>query len=305
MHKILYYALVYPFSHLPLKVLYAFRPLLFLLLFYGIRYRKKVITENMTKSFPKDRPHELNRKVKKFYQHLSILFLESVKNLSFSDKELKQRMTFTNPSIVTALREQGKNVLLVGGHYGNWEWLITSLGLYFPERLFGLGMPLSSSFWDHKLTERRERFGLKVIHSKNYRETFMNEQNKPFILLMLADQSPGDSHKSYWLNFLNQPTAVPFGTEALANETDAAVVYVAVKPSQKGCYEITFETITTAPKSLTFGMLTEAHVQKLERDILAEPSLWLWSHKRWKREVPNDLVQLRKEQKQRFNHRYR
>ncbi|MFM7663292.1 MAG: lysophospholipid acyltransferase family protein [Bacteroidota bacterium] len=305
MHKILYYALVYPFSHLPLKVLYAFRPMLFLLLCYGIRYRKKVITENMSKSFPKDTPHELNRKVKGFYHHLSRLFLESIKNLSFSDKELRQRVKFTNASIVTSLQEQGKNVLLVGGHYGNWEWLITSLGLHFPERLFGLGMPLSSSFWDHKLTERRERFGLKVIHSKNYRETLINEGDKPFILLMLADQSPGDSHKSYWMNFLQQPTAVAFGTEALANETDAAVVYVAVTQLQKGGYEIRFEILTTAPKSLTFGQLTEAHVRQLETDILATPNLWLWSHKRWKREVPEDLVQLRNEQEQRFNQRYR
>jgi KDO2-lipid IV(A) lauroyltransferase len=305
MHKIVYYALVYPISLLPLKVLYAFRPALFFLLVYGIRYRKKVSTENMTKSFPKDTPHELNRKANGFYHHLSVLFLESIKNLSFSERELKRRMKFTNPSIVTELHDKGKNVLLVGGHYGNWEWLITSLGLYFPKRLFGLGMPLSSSFWDRKLTERRERFGLMVIHSKNYRETLMNEDNKPFILLMLADQSPGDSHKSYWLNFLNQPTAVAFGTEALANETDAAVVYVAVTQSQKGCYEISFEILTTSPKSLTFGELTEAHVRKLETDILAKPSLWLWSHKRWKREVPEQLVQLRNEQEQRFNQRYR
>jgi len=305
MHKILYHTLVFPFSHLPLKVLYAFRPMLFLLLFYGIRYRKKVITENLSKSFPKDTPRELNRKVKGFYHQLSRLFLESVKNLSFSDKELRQRMKFTNASIVTALQEQGKNVLLVGGHYGNWEWLITSLGLYFPERLFGLGMPLSSSFWDRKLTERRERFGLQVIHSKNYRETLISEHNKPFILLMLADQSPGDSKKSYWLNFLHQPTAVAFGTEALANETDATVVYVAVTQPQKGGYEIRFEILTTAPKSLNFGQLTESHVMKLEKDIFTNPNLWLWSHKRWKREVPENLEQLRTEQKQEFNQKYR
>lgn len=260
---------------------------------------------NLTRSFPHDNPAQIKEKSKAFYWHLSTVFIEAVKNLSFSADALRSRITYTNPELINELRAKGRNILLVGGHYGNWEWLITSLGIHFPSNVFGLGMPLSASFWQHKLTERRERFGLKVIHSKNYREHILKETNQPFILLMLADQSPGDSSKSYWMQFLNQSTAIPFGTEALANETDAAVVFLNLSITSPGCYSLTFEHISETPKMLSFGELTEAYTKRLETAIHSNASLWMWSHKRWKREIPEDLSALRTIQENRFNQRYR
>lgn len=281
------------------------RPLLFLILYQLVGYRKKVVLSNLSRSFPNDTPAQIKEKAKTFYWHLSTVFIEAIKNLSFSADALKTRITYTNPELINELQAKGRNILLVGGHYGNWEWLITSLGIHFPSNLYGLGMPLSDSFWQQKLTERRERFGLKVIHSKNYREQLFKETNQPFILLMLADQSPGDSNKSYWMEFLNQPSAIPFGTEALANETDAAVVFLNLSLNRPGYYSLTFECITDTPKSLTFGKLTESYTNRLETAINSHPSLWMWSHKRWKREVPEDLIGLRKEQETRFNKKYR
>ena len=107
------------------------------------------------------------------------------------------------------------------------------------------------------------------------------------------------------MEFLNQPTAIPFGTEALANETDAAVVFINLSISSPGFYSLTFELLTETPKSLTFGSLTEAYTKRLETAINSHPSLWMWSHKRWKREIPEDLNALRTIQENRFNKRYR
>ena len=281
------------------------RPLLYVALNHGVGYRKKVVLMNLTRSFPHDTPAQIKEKARAFYWHLSTVFIEAVKNLSFSADALKTRIAYTNPSLIHELHAKGKNILLVGGHYGNWEWLITSLGIHFPSNVFGIGMPLYASFWQQKLTERRERFGLKVIHSKNYREHILKETNQPFILLMLADQSPGDSSKSYWMQFLNQPTAIPFGTEALANETDAAVVFLNLSITSPGFYSLTFELLSETPKTLSFGELTEAYTKRLETAIYSNPSLWMWSHKRWKREIPEDLNALRTLQENRFNQKYR
>ncbi len=305
MNRLLYSLIVFPFSLLPLTFLTLLRPLLYVALNHVVGYRKKVVLMNLTRSFPHDTPAQIKEKAKAFYWHLSTVFIEAVKNLSFSADALKTRISYTNPNLIHELHAKGKNILLVGGHYGNWEWLITSLGIHFPSNVFGLGMPLSASFWQQKLTERRERFGLKVIHSKNYREHILKETNQPFILLMLADQSPGDSSKSYWMQFLNQPTAIPFGTEALANETDAAVVFLNLSKTSPGFYSLTFELLSETPKMLSFGELTEAYTKRLETAIHSNPSLWMWSHKRWKREIPEDLNALRTLQENRFNQRYR
>lgn len=305
MNRLLYTLLVFPISLLPLPILLLLRPIIYFGLFHLVKYRKKVVMANLTRSFPDNSPALIRQKTRAFYWNLSTIFIESIKNLSFSKASLEKRMHYVNPELVYHLQNQQKNIILVGGHYGNWEWLITSLGIHFPNHLYGLGMPLSASFWQKKLTDRRERFGMKVIHSKNYRDHLLNINNHPFTLLMLADQSPGDSNKSYWMNFLNQKTAIPFGTETLANETAAAVVYFELKKCPRGHYDVQFTLLSDQPKNLKFGELTESFTQKLEAAILQEPSLWMWSHKRWKREIPEDLETLRKDQEKRFNQKYR
>jgi KDO2-lipid IV(A) lauroyltransferase len=305
MNNLFYWGVLYPISKLPYKLLYCFRPLLYFILFILIGYRKKVVSENLKNSFPQDSEQERKKKMKGFYWHLTTLIIEAVLNLHFSAKQLQARMIFRNPELLTNLQKEKRNIILVGGHYGNWEWLITSLGIHFPTHLYGLGMPLSASYWQKKLTERRERFGLNVIHSKNYRDYLLNEDNHPFLLLMLADQSPGDSRKSYWMNFLHQPTAIALGSETLANETQACVVYCHVLKSTNGRYEVAFEVLTHTPNSLPYGAITESYTQRLEAAIVKDPSLWLWSHKRWKREVPENIIALHREQEERFNAKYR
>ena len=171
-------------------------------------------------------------------------------------------------------------------------------------KAFGLGMPMSNKFWGQAINNKRERFGLKVIHSKNYKEALAAEKN-PYTLLMLGDQSPGDTNKSYWMNFLNQQTAVQFGTEALANTYDLAVVYFNIEKVRYGRYEMTLALLTDHPKELKWGAITQQQTELLEQQIMKKPYLWMWSHKRWKRELPIDLNALRIEQEQRFNKSFR
>jgi KDO2-lipid IV(A) lauroyltransferase len=216
-----------------------------------------------------------------------------------------KRLRFVNSEQVQSYLDQNRNVIIVGGHFGNWEWVITALGLVFHKNLFGLGMPMTDRFWDQKLTAKRERFGLKVIHSKNHNEYLKNSNNHPFVILMLSDQSPGDSNKSYWMPFLNQITAVQFGTENMANQSDAVVFYYHMNRIQSGKYEVVFEWVTDAPKTEDYGFITSRHTELLEADIHSNPSQWMWSHKRWKREIPNDIDALYAEQKSKFEKKYR
>ena len=62
--------------------------------------------------------------------------------------------------------------------------------------------------------------------------------------------------------------------------------------------------ITDAPETMKWGEITEMHTRYLEQEILKKPQYWLWSHKRWKREVPEDIEQLKTEQRERFNSKF-
>jgi KDO2-lipid IV(A) lauroyltransferase len=64
------------------------------------------------------------------------------------------------------------------------------------------------------------------------------------------------------------------------------------------------ETITESPKEMQWGEITERHTKMLEKVIKNRPEQWIWSHKRWKREVPENIGKLREEQKAKFEERF-
>lgn len=301
--KLAYYLLVIPISKLPFWCIYllSFKLYVFFRIF---PYRKKVIEGNLRRSFPEKSDAEIKKMIHQFYRHFTDILAEGVKNLSISKKELQKRYTVKNPELMEELYRKNKSVLLLSGHYNNWEWLITAQNLLFPHQAMGIGMPMTSKFWDKKVNERRERFGMQVIHSKNYREKIKEQAGQPIAILTLTDQSPGDSKKSYWMEFLNQQTAVLFGAEMMAHEYNFAVVFYHTRKIKRGYYEMELELITETPKTMGWGKITEVHTHLLEKAIREEPSQWLWSHKRWKREVPSDMEQLKEMQKKKFEERF-
>ena len=305
MSALLYYLIVFPISFLPLGLLYKLSDLLYFIFTRIFPYRKSVIIGNIQRSFPDKSEDEQQQLVKDFYRHFTDILVEGIKNLSISKKQLKKRMLVRNPELMQELYDEKRNVILVSGHFNNWEWLISAQNLLFKHQAFGIGMPMSNKFWDKKVNQRRERFGMQVINASNYQIKFRTLKKKPFAVLTLGDQSPAHSTKSYWTNFLNQETAVLFGTEHMANDYNFVVVFFVVHKVKRGYYELELKHITKDAKLLEWGQITERHTQLLEAEIIQNPSQWLWSHKRWKREIPQDLTTLKRKQKKHFEEKFR
>ncbi len=307
MSKVAYYLFVLPLSKLPLWITYRFSDLFFLLLITVFPYRKKVIEGNIARSFPNLTKKEHRRIKRSFYRYFADMLLEGVKNLGISEKELRKRFEIKNPELMEQLYDQNKSVLLVSAHYMNWEWMITGQDLFFPHQAIGIGMPLTSGYWDKKINALRSRFGMKVIHAKIVKETFNSylQEGIPTATLILSDQSPADSTKCYWMTFLHQTTGILFGAEQLANTYDQAVVFYLPKKIKRGYYEVELQLLTDEPRTWPWGKITETHAHLLEKRILEEPGPWLWSHKRWKRSVPDDIPKLKEEQREKFNSLFR
>ena len=296
-----YYFIVLPISLLPLWVIYLFTDFIYFIFRYIYPYRKDVIRKNIKYSFP-EKSHENRRKIHLgFYRHLTDLLAESIKNISISKTELKTRIKVKNPEVMNDLFQQGKNVLLVSGHYNNWEFMITVQNLILKHKAVGIGMPLSNAFWQKKLNQRRARFGMKIITSHEVPDFFSKIHPKPIATLILSDQSPGDFRKSYWMTFLNQATAVTFGCEYLAHKYNHSVVFFNIKKEKRGHYVIEFTPVCITPSSMEWGEITEIHTKKLELAIQSNPNYWLWSHNRWKRRIPEDIEVLKQAQKEKFD----
>lgn len=284
--------------------MYLFTDVFYLLLITIIPYRRKVVRENIKRSFPEKSLRERRKIERKFYRHLTDLLAEGVKNLSISKKQLLKRFQVENPEVMEKFYQQKKSVLLVSGHHNNWEWLITGQNLLFHHQAVGIGTPLSNRFWDKKLNTRRARFGMKIISPKTVYD-FFDKNTETVATLMLADQSPSNSNKCYWLQFLNQETGVVFGPELLANKYNHAVVYFSLRKRTRGYYSMCLQEITAHPKELEYGEITEIFTQLIEKTIQKEPAFWLWSHKRWKRNIPENQQDLKNKHRERFNREFR
>ena len=301
---VLYYLILRPLSLIPLPILYLFRFPIYLIVFKIFRYRKITIEDNLGKCFSSKSKKELHDIKTRFQKYLCVLLIESLKNISFSKNNLSKRFEFQNIELLDKLHKEKRHVVLVSSHYNNWEWLITSLGIHLKHRVYGIGMPLTNQFFNKKITSKRERFGMKVIDSKNYRNN-LKKSNEPFAVLTLADQSPSTTENAFWLHFLNRKTGVICGPEYIAQSFNTSVVYLNIEQVKLGKYICRVELITTEVKTLDFGEITEKHVSILENQIRKRPENWLWSHKRWKREPPQEQSKLYKKQKEKFNLKFK
>lgn len=285
---------------MPLGFIYAILSVLRL-----IPYRKKVILKNLENSFPNNTAAENKVITKQFYKFFSRLLAESIYNLNISKKNLTKRIVVKNPEVMETLYASGKDVILVSAHYNNWEFLITAQNFLFKHQAIGIGMPMTNKFWDKKVNTQRQRFGMNVVHAKNYKEKLKEYTTTPTATLVLGDQNPSKPYNSFWTTFLNQESPFTFGAEIMANQTNSAVVYANIKHIKRGYFELELELITDSPREEEYGFITQKYVNILEHTILQHPEFWLWSHKRWKMDIPENLEALKAEQKSRFLSKFR
>jgi KDO2-lipid IV(A) lauroyltransferase len=280
---LLYYLILIPFSLLPFGVMYALSDFLYLVLYRISGYRKKVVLQNIQRSFPQKSREEHQRIMDLFYHHLCDLVVESVKIFTISEKQVLKRMTCRNPEVLNRYFDQNKSVILAGGHYNNWELFAVAVHKFIRHKPVGIYKPLSSAFFNRKMLETRGKFGLEMLSTKDVR-SFFEERSKELTATIFAiDQSPGKAKSAYWMTFLNQETAVLFGMEKYAVEYNLPVIFGRLKKLKRGHYELEFEEITTDPAQMAYGKLTEKATKMIEADIIHAPEFWLWSHKRWKK----------------------
>jgi len=267
-------------SLLPMWMLYGLARVLTFFLYFVFGYRKKVVVKNLETSLPAS--VSVKDTVRRFYFFLGEMFLETIKGLTISRGHLLRRITCDNPEVMEAFAAQGRSVMLMSGHYGNWEFLIYAMNLMFPHRAIGVGKPLSNKTLNKLINAKRARFGMKIINAANIKEEFARDREELTAALFLADQYPGGSNKGFPAAFLNKPSRFMYGAEKYAIEYNNPVVYADITRIRRGHYNIHLTVISEAPKETQYGEIMTRYTELMEQTILKQPSFWLWSHKRWK-----------------------
>jgi len=270
-------------SFLPLGVLYIFSDFVFFITYRVIGYRKQVVNQNLRNSFPEKSPEEIKKIRKEFYHHFCDSFVETIKLWNISKKNIMKRCVWKNPDFFEPYKAQGKSIIAVTGHYGNWEWL-SSLAIYDVGDFLPIYKPLHNKIFDQMYIKIREKLGAKTLAKNDTLRTMIRHKNQGHftVTAFIGDQTPNRRNLHYWTNFLNQDTPILQGTERIAKKLDQAVVYAKMTKIKRGYYEFEFISITDTPKETEENEITEIHTRLLEDIIRENPSYWLWSHKRWK-----------------------
>ena len=290
MKAILYYislALLFLLNKLPFCVLYLLSDMFYFIVYYLVRYRRRVVRDNLVKSFPEKGVREIVEIEKKFYSSLCDWFVETIKYYRMSEKEIRRRMVITGLEDAHRMVAQGRSCVCYMGHLFNWEY-VTSLALYFDDEDLVIGdiyHPLENSYFDRLMKKMRDQYGAESITMANTlrRIVQISKEKKKFLIGFIADQVPTWESIHHWVDFLHRDTPVFTGTEKIARRTGAALFFVKMKRVKRGYYTAHFELFAEDASKMAEFEPTNRYYELLEKEIKENPELWLWTHNRWKR----------------------
>lgn len=269
---------------LPLGVLYVFSDIAFPILYYIIRYRRSLVRENLQCSFPEKDEKEIVRIEKAFYHNLCDVFIEAFKCLNISDEEMRRRVEILNCELPEQIASQGKNVFMLLGHCGCWEWCQEVCVRYKnPKKSCEIYKQIKSQYFSSLMHEIRSRWNTEQIEMKQSVRTLLkwSSQGEPFLCGFIQDQRPDVKAKD-GITFLNQQTWYAPGAEEIAHKIGAEPVYLDVERTSRGHYRLTFLKMTpNTDENNSPYPLSRNYWRLLEQTIRRQPELWLWSHNRW------------------------
>lgn len=278
---------IYLLAVLPFPLLYLLSDVVFLFLFYVLRYRRAVVKKNLQNAFPEKTEAEIFKAQQAFYSYFCDLFLETFKTLVISRKTMLKHCAIDKTSLhlFDRLAKEQQSFVIVMGHKGNWEWAGNSFSLCGKHHLYVIYHPLANPYFDKLMYRMRTRFGTGLIAMKDTFRDMVKNRGELTATAFIADQTPHPD-KAYWMEFLNQDTPVFLGPEKIAEKMKYPVVYVSVQRIKRGYYTVHADLLTTPPYLPGEGVITALHSKRLEEDIIQQPETWLWSHRRWKHKRP-------------------
>lgn len=277
------FGLFYLLSLLPLRVLYLFSDLGYVLVYHVFGYRKKVVMQNLAIAFPEKTEVERVRIARGFYRNFLDTLIETIKFFSAS-KRFFQKRTSGDFSIVNEVYKEGRPIQVHLGHNFNWELMNLAVAPDLPGNVLAVYLPLRNKLFNRLFLYMRTRFGTHLIAATKMRADMLPFRGKQYIIGLIADQSPPRGDAAYWINFFNKPTGFIRGPERAARRNNFPVIFCHFTKPKRGYYEYHAELAAMDPSSLPEGELTRRYARYLERVMREHPDMWLWSHRRWKYE---------------------
>ncbi len=268
-------------AKLPDKFLFFLSDCLFFFLCYIIRYRKKVIEQNLKRAFPNLPPHIYRRLKKRFYRYFSDFLIE---NLFLFRNNPNFIFEYYGLDVDTykQLYERYGSVILCLGHQFNWEWGSWALPLQTDYKVFAFYLPLKNKKVDAIVNQLRAKQGTIPVPADRFLSYVRQMRQQKSLCVMIADQHPANLESAHWVDFFGYKTPFLSGMEKLARALNIPVAFARIERLGRGHYRIHTRLLVENPRAVPQGAITQAFASALEDAIKQQPPNWLWSHRRWK-----------------------
>ncbi|HEV8551761.1 MAG TPA: 4'-phosphopantetheinyl transferase superfamily protein [Casimicrobiaceae bacterium] len=263
------------------------------LIFRLLPFRRGVVLDNLRRVFGAGVPDaEIERLAQAHYAHLWRLFTEFLRFRSMSERQKAARVEVENVAVFTRALERGKGILVLTGHFGNWE-VATVAGLSkFPQmrgRIHFVRRPIKPRWLDRFVNWRFRRAGFGVLPKRGSLDAILDRLAAGDVIVFPFDQHAGPPD-GIEIDFFGTPVWTFKSLALIALASDAAVVPAASWREPDGRHVLRFEEplppISCAEVGEEIRRNTRSYNAALERLILRHPEQWYWVHRRWKRSAP-------------------
>lgn len=275
-------ALTWPMQLFPLEFHYILSDFLYLLVYKLFGYRKNVVHQNLVRSFPDKSNDEIQKIEKQFYHNFCDMFIETLYFTHINAAKEAQRLDIKGIEEVEKYIAEGRNILALTGHFGNWEFMQLFINK-LPIKTYYVYKKLNNKTFDAFYRELRSRAAHPLEMQQTYRQLAKDKVKKnPFAAYLISDQRPRRYEVKHWVTFMNQDTPVMLGPEKIAQKTNASVFYVELKQIKRGYHRVSFELLADQPEKTDQYQITDQFMKRLEQSIHEAPHQYFWTHKRWR-----------------------
>lgn len=246
--------------------------------------RRNIAIENLTNAFPEKDFAEIKSIAKQVFQNIGITFIELFYFPKLDNTIIHHQVKYKNLNLMLEKCEKNKGLIMLSGHYGNWELLAFSTGYISGYPLTIIVKTQSNKLVDKLINEYRTLLGNKIVPMQNAVREIFKTLDRGGVVAMLADQSA--PKESVFVKFFNREVATFQGPAVFALKTKTPVLMGFIIRKEDFSYEVILEEIKTDDlnefNEENIRILTQRHTALLEEYIRRYPHLWMWTHRRWK-----------------------
>ncbi len=252
---------------------------------YHLLFKHRIIAlHNLARSFPGKSINELLAIAKASYKSFALITAEFSDIIRLSRETLSQWGELHGLKNYEKALSEGKGVLLIGGHFGNWEYGLASLALLSQPPVF-MGRKMDSAFIEEGIRRGRALLGIRTLNKEGALRPTLRLLKEGQAVVVLIDQNVAAT-EGVFVNFFGRPACTTTGVALMALRTGAAVLPFFTTRMPDGRYRADIgepiSLVKTGDLDADVRINTQRYTAAVEAQVRQYPAQWFWIHQRWK-----------------------